>query len=155
MGAMGREPAESETKDGSLTQANETVKPEGAPARDTLNALEWSGTVTFRGEIARALKIEMKLLREGSKLSGSYYYERIGRDIQLTGTIEETGSLVLEEFAKGQKTGVFTGKVVSDERIEGTWSKPDGIRSRDFFLMSTGPILSTPLSHEQGGEGNR
>jgi len=140
---------------GSLRQENGVVKPEGTPVQDALKASEWNGPVIFRGEIAHGLKIEMKLLREGSKLSGSYYYERIGKDILVTGTIEETGSLVLEEFVRGQKTGVFTGKVVSNERIEGAWSKPDGIRSRDFFLASKSPIRSTPVSHEQGGEGNR
>ena len=52
----------------------------------------------------------MKLVREGSKLSGSYAYERIGNAIPVRGTIEETGSMVLEELVKGQKTGIFTGE---------------------------------------------
>lgn len=111
---------------------------EASQHRDALQFLRWSGPVTLRGEIAHGLNIEMKLVREGSKLSGSYYYERIGKDIPVRGTIEETGSIVLEEFVKGQKTGTFTGKFVSAARMEGKWSKPGSTRSRDFFLVSTG-----------------
>jgi hypothetical protein len=144
MGTIGRETVEPDTKNGSLRQANDVVKPEVARTQNTFQAPEWSGPATFAGEIARGLKIEMKLFREGSKLSGSYYYERIGKDLQLRGTIEETGSLVLEEFVRGQKTGVFVGKFVSDGRIEGGWSKPEGVRSRDFFLVSK-------TSREHGG----
>jgi hypothetical protein len=151
MGTMGRGPADLGAESSSIRQANDVVKPEAAPARDALQALIWSGPETFRGEIAHGLKIDMKLLREGSKLSGSYYYERIGTDILVRGRTEETGNLVLEEFVKGRKTGIFNGKFVSDERIEGKWSRPDGIRSRHFFLVSKSPILRTPLSHEQGG----
>jgi hypothetical protein len=102
------------------------------------NSYGGAGPVTLRGEIAHGLNIEMKLVREGSKLSGSYYYERIGKDIPVRGTIEETGSIVLEEFVKEQKTGTFTGKFVSAARMEGKWSKPGSTRSRDFFLVSTG-----------------
>ena len=113
----------------------------GAP-----QASQWSGPLTLRGEIAHGLNIEMQLVREGSRLSGSYAYERIGKDIQLQGTIAETGSLVLEEFVKGRKTGTFVGKFVSATRIDGKWSKPGSTRTRDFFLVSTG-LLSGDFSH--------
>jgi hypothetical protein len=119
----------------SMGQANDAVKSEAANA---LQAPQWSGPLTLRGEIAHELNIEMKLVRQGSKLSGSYAYERIGNTIPVRGTIDETGSIVLEEFVKGQKTGIFTGKVVSDARVEGKWSKPGSTKTRDFFLVSTG-----------------
>jgi hypothetical protein len=125
----------------------DTVKPEAA-----LEAPRWSGPVTFRGEIAHGLRIEMKLVREGAKLWGSYYYERIGKDIPVRGTVDEAGAMVLEEFVKGQKTGIFMGKVVSAARIEGKWSKPGSTRSRDFFLMSESPLQGTPITHEQREE---
>jgi len=131
----------------------DVVKSEAPPARDALQAPRWSGPVTLRGEIVHGLTIEMELVREGSKLSGSYAYERIGNAIPVRGTIEETGSIVLEEFVKGQKTGIFTGKVVSDARIEGKWSKPGSTRSRDFFLMCTGRFQRMPVSHDQGRTG--
>ena len=120
----------------------DAVKPEAVPP--------WSGPVMLRGEIARGLRIEMQLVREGSKLSGSYSYERIGKDIPVRGTIDEAGSMVLEEFVKGQKTGIFTGNFVSAARIEGKWSKPGSTRSRDFFLVTTGLPQTMPASDDQG-----
>jgi hypothetical protein len=113
----------------------------------------WSGPVTLRGEIAHGLKIEMRLVLEGSKLSGSYFYERIGKDIPIKGNIEKNGTVVLEEFVKGQKTGIFMGKSLSDAIIEGKWSKPGSTRSRDFFLVSTGLLQSMPASPGHKGEG--
>jgi hypothetical protein len=111
----------------------------------------WSGPVTLRGEIAHGLKIEMRLVREGSKLSGSYFYERFGKDIPIKGNIENNGTIVLEEFVKGQKTGVFMGKSLSDPIIAGKWSKPGSTRSRDFFLVSTGLLQGMPVSPGQKG----
>ncbi len=73
------------------------------------------------------------------------------RTIPVRGTIEETGSIVLEELVKGQKTGIFTGKVVSDARIEGKWSKPGSTRSRDFFLVSTGLLQACLFLTIRGG----
>ena len=115
----------------------------------------WNGPVTLRGEIADGLNIEMQLVREGSKLSGSYYYEYIGRDISVRGTIGETDGVVLEEFVKERKTGVFMGKFVSAARIEGKWSKPGSTRSRDFFLVGTGLLNGMPVSHDQGRMGQQ
>ena len=69
--------------------------------------------------------------------------------------MDETGSIVLEEFVKGQKTGIFTGKVVSAARIEGKWSKPGSTRSRHFFLVSESLLQRTPVAHEQGRTGEQ
>jgi hypothetical protein len=138
-----------------LNKPTQTHRANSEASHDALQAPRWSGLVTLRGAIAHGLDIEMKLVREGSKLSGSYYYERIGKDIPVQGTIQETGSIVLEEFVKGQKTGTFTGKFVSGARIEGKWSKPDSMRSRDFFLVSTGLLKSMPVPHDQGRVGQQ
>jgi outer membrane protein OmpA-like peptidoglycan-associated protein len=131
------------------------VKPEGSPGRDAFQVPRWSGPVTLKGEIAHGLNIEMKLVREGSKLLGSYYYERIGKDISVRGAIDEAGSIVLDEFVKGHKTGIFTGKFVSDARMEGKWSKPGSTRSRHFFLVSESLLQKTPVSSEQRRTGQQ
>jgi hypothetical protein len=116
---------------------------------DVMPAPPLNGPITLRGEIAYGLSIEMHLVREGSMLSGSYSYERIGKDIEVQGTIEETGNVVLEEFAKGRKTGLFAGRLVSARRIEGKWSKPGSTTTRDFFLVSSDPLQNMPVAHDQ------
>ena len=127
-----------------LNKPTQTHRANSGASHDALQAPRWGGPVTLRGAIAHGLNIEMHLIREGSKLSGSYCYERIGKEISLQGAIGETGSLVLEEFVNGKKTGTFTGKFVFGPRIEGKWSKPGSTRSRDFFLVSTGLSLDKP-----------
>ena len=65
----------------------------------------------------------MRLYRDGSSLHGTYSYEAFGRDIQVKGTINERGEIVLREFLKGRVTGKFEGRLVSKDRIEGKWYK--------------------------------
>lgn len=97
----------------------------------------------FRGTINNTLSIEMILVRDGDKLTGSYLYPRVGKDIALTGTVDSGGNMQLTESDEGGKqTGVFKGKWEGAKdspdssliEIEGKWSKPDGSKSTDFVV---------------------
>lgn len=99
-------------------------------------ALSATEPMTFQGEIAAGLRIEMKLFRDGSILHGTYLYELYGRDIQVKGTITEAGEIVLQEFVKGKVTGTFKGTFVSKERIDGKWYRPGSDKGRAFFLVT-------------------
>jgi hypothetical protein len=48
-----------------------------------LPALSASEPTLFKGEMAKGIKIQMKLQREGSNLHGTYLCEMYGRDIEL------------------------------------------------------------------------
>jgi hypothetical protein len=96
-------------------------------------------TKYFRGSIGSALGLQMKLIREGEKVVGSYYYQKIGKKIDLRGTINDTNNITLEEFdANGKQTGVFKGLWTTDEdgllNIAGNWTKPDGGKQAAFSL---------------------
>jgi hypothetical protein len=109
-------------------------------------ALNTSGPSTFRGEIAKGLKIEMRLYQDGSNLSGTYSYEAFGRDIQVKGTVNERGEFSLQEFVKGKVTGNFEGKFVTMDRAEGRWFKKSPQETgRSFYVTRTG----TPLAATQ------
>jgi len=97
----------------------------------------------FRGTIA-SLSIEMQLLRDGERLTGTYFYPRIGKNITLTGTVDKDNNVTLNEADdSGKQTGVFKGKwqtaVDSPDpaihEIEGKWSKPDGSKATEFVVM--------------------
>jgi len=110
----------------------ERVHPEGGVVSATL-------TKFFKGSIGNALDLQMKLVRDGDKLNGSYFYQKVGTKIDLRGTIDPGGNVVLEEFdPAGKQTGVFKGlwKENSDGAIEisGNWTKPNGERSTVFKL---------------------
>src|SRR5436853_6935764 len=90
----------------------------------------------FRGTIAAGannLKIEMTLVRDGERVSGSYFYPKVGKNIELNGTIDKEVNIDLrEKDDSGKETGVFKGKwkaaVEPNElgmaNIAGKWSRP-------------------------------
>lgn len=105
----------------------------------------------FRGSIANNLKIEMTLVRDGERLSGIYFYPKVGKNIEVKGTIGKDGNLQLTEADEtGKETGIFKGKwkPAADPLglglsvIEGKWSKPDGAKETTFQL-SQKPIEFT------------
>lgn len=96
-------------------------------------------TKYFRGSIGSALGLQMKLIREGEKVVGSYYYQKIGKKIDLRGTINTTNNITLEEFdANGKQTGIFKGLWTTDEdgliNIAGNWTTPAGGKQAAFSL---------------------
>lgn len=94
----------------------------------------------FRGSIGSALGLQMKLTREGDKLWGSYFYQKVGTKIDLRGTIDEKGYLTLEEFdPNGKQTGIFKGVwQINDQdglvAIAGNWTKPNSDKKTAFSL---------------------
>jgi Protein of unknown function (DUF3298) len=120
-----------------------TITPAATPTPDA----PFGGAATvgdryyFRGTIANNLKIEMNILRDRDQITGSYFYPRVGKNIDLKGSIDKDGNVDLRETdAAGKETGVFKGKwkLASDEpnvglnEIEGKWSRPDGTKETNF-----------------------
>ena len=98
----------------------------------------------FRGTIASNLPIEMILTRDGDRLTGTYFYPKLGKNINLVGTIDKGGSVELKESDEsGKDTGIFKGKwkpaIDSPDpglnEIEGKWSKPDGSKETPFQVV--------------------
>src|SRR5712691_4421400 len=105
----------------------------------------------FRGTIAGNLRIEMTLLRDGERLTGAYFYPKVGKNIALSGAIDKDGNVSISEFDdSGKQTGVFKGKrkPAADSpdpnlnAIDGKWSRPDGSKET-AFLVSQQPLELT------------
>jgi Protein of unknown function (DUF3298)/Deacetylase PdaC len=102
----------------------------GLEAKAEIPAGQHTATM-FRGSVADA-KVEMEIKRDGSTLSGSYFYLRSGSTNRLTikGTVDDTGNFkILESDAAGEQTGLFQGKWKEDPNesgasLEGEWLKP-------------------------------
>jgi hypothetical protein len=113
------------------------------------------GTITAGEEL---LAIEMALVRDGDRLTGTYFYPRVGKNITLGGTIDKAGNVELKESDEsGKETGIFKGrwKPATDSpdaslnQIEGKWSKPDGSKETTFQVDQqpiefTGAVRVTP-----------
>ncbi len=94
----------------------------------------------FKGSIGSALGLQMKLVRESDKLTGTYFYQKVGKKIDVRGTVDSGNNVVLEEFdANSKQTGVFKGvwKTGDDGLIEiaGNWTKPNSNKATAFSLQ--------------------
>ena len=109
-------------------------------------------TKHFKGSIGSSLDLQMKLVRTGDQLAGSYFYQRVGTRIDLRGNVDKDGNLTLEEFDKsGKQTGLFKGLWAVDANdglitLAGNWSKPPGEKDSDkktAFSVHEEPISFT------------
>lgn len=80
---------------------------QNAAASASPSASPRTGVVVFRGALGASgkLAIQMRLRREGDKLAGAYFYETVGKDLSLRGTIDGAGDFNLQEF---DATGAHT-----------------------------------------------
>lgn len=130
----------------SLTACKRSSPPPAAsvPAASNYEQAQGGTTSTgetkyFKGSIGSALGLQMKLLREAEKLTGTYFYQKVGTKIDVRGTIDNDGNVVLEEFdSAGKQTGVFKGTWTTDAigliRLAGNWSKPNSDKKTAFSL---------------------
>ena len=108
-------------------------------------------TKYFKGSIGTSLDLQMKLVRTGDQLSGSYFYQRIGTRINLRGKIQPDGNFTLDEFDQaGKQTGVFQGVWGVDAQdglatLAGFWSKPEekSFEKKTAFSVHEEPIALT------------
>src|SRR5262249_4765569 len=96
----------------------------GMSAADVL-ALQSKGEREFSGAINRSIRIKMTLSQNGKTLSGSYYYEKVGKAITLSGSINGQQFTLKEYDENGKSTGTFSGRFVTPDTIEGSWSNAD------------------------------
>lgn len=124
-----------------------TPAPPALPASATTPAPELShsqGGATpapqakyFKGSIGSSLDLQMKLVRTGDQLAGSYFYQKVGTRINVRGNVDKDGNLTLEEFdAAGKQTGQFKGVWTIDATdglatLAGNWSKPESEKGSD------------------------
>jgi len=108
-------------------------------------------TKFFKGSIGSALDLQMKLARDGDKLSGSYFYQKVGTKIEVRGEVDKDSNVTLEEFdGGGKQTGVFKGVWKQDAEgaieISGNWNKPNSEKKTVFSLHEL------PIEFSSGAE---
>jgi hypothetical protein len=96
-------------------------------------------TKFFKGSIGNALGLQMKLVREGETVTGSYFYQKVGKKIDVRGTLDKDSNVTLEEFdPNGKQTGIFKGIWKQGENgaidIAGNWTKPNSDKKAAFSL---------------------
>ena len=106
----------------------------------------------FEGSIGGKYDITVHLIRSDSALSGNYYYNKFGKSIDfIRSSIDSLGNIHLEEDAGYDESynplssGIFTGKFISESKIEGTWQKTGSKENLMFYLVEKYPAGSTRI----------
>lgn len=111
----------------------------------------------YAGTIKGTLPIRMSLKVEGQRITGSYYYEKYKKPIQLAGAVGPEGSvLLIESDGKGAETGRFEGRFTDSGAFEGTWSNPGGSKVLPFSVRPAGgpPPSLDPTGAYSRGDGS-
>lgn len=103
-------------------------------------------TKNFRGRI-NGTTFRMRLTRDGVKLSGTYFYTKIGRELKLAGTIDAAGKFKLKETdPSGKNTGEWQGTWTDDANnngltLQGIWKKPGDNNDGGFSFYATEQVI--------------
>lgn len=93
---------------------------------------------TFAGKIDNKYGIHLKIQAEDGEISGTYFYDNVGIDLRLRGSLASDSTLLLEEFdEKSNQTGTWKGKLLNGSKLTGDWAKPDGSKAKPFMLLVT------------------
>lgn len=113
-------------------QASRQQPPPPQPAQTTRAS---AGEKVYRGAIA-GRGIELRLARDGERLTGAYNYDGTAAALRLEGRAGEGGKFTLAEFdAAGKQTGKFACEPGGDDSttldidLGCEWSRPDGSKS--------------------------
>ena len=114
----------------SCTQAPKTAT-EKAPVR-------FDFVKTFEGIIGDDYAVHLKITSDNGSLKGVYFYDNVGAEIGIDGSIESDSTVVIREYDEtGNQTGLWKGRLESENKISGTWSKPNGSSPQPFSLIAT------------------
>ncbi|MDB5034538.1 MAG: hypothetical protein JWQ98_1779 [Chlorobi bacterium] len=109
--------------------------PSAAPAPSTPPDSTDGGDL-YTGTIGNNIPIRMRLRRQGAKLGGTYQYVKVGKDLELSGTVSPDGRIEMDEYHGGEmSTGKFVGSFVGNTLIEGVWI--EGVRGEPKQLPFT------------------
>jgi len=137
------------------TNSKETKKPEeelrSATAKVSLPANFYIKLMGKMGEdiyITADLTKRRDSLTQKNRISGSYYYDNIGTPLSLSGDISDSGTFELKEVnSKGDATGNFRGRFISESEIEGTWTNAGNNKQLSFSLKAVAdPIADFTFS---------
>lgn len=148
--ACARTPVEINAANNSVSEANpiaESPKSDNSGEKSAGKLIaDNPNAKIFRGMI-NGISFEMRLVRDGDKLSGTYFYTKVRKDLKLAGTINAAGKFNLQETdAAGKKTGEWQGTWKEESNsngiaLEGNWKKPGDSDGNSFPFYAAQQII--------------
>lgn len=107
----------------------------------------------YVGQVGSGEMVQMELIIDSEDVTGSYYYDKNGIPLSLSGALDlKESTIKLEEKGdKGRITGIFRGELTNEgsdyaKTIEGQWSKPRGGGLLPFKLTKVADYISSTVS---------
>lgn len=94
------------------------------------------GYYDYQGTINKNIAIQMSIYKsdKDKELVGTYFYDKQGKEIKLTGKSGGTNIILYEYDGTGKNTAIFQGTMKTVDKIEGTWRSVDNKISYPFTL---------------------
>lgn len=105
---------------------------------------------SYKGKLGTSLDVCFRLDNENGTLSGFYFYEKIGIDIKLKGSIENNTLLAYELDYKGDTLAVIKG-TIKESSISGKWINAKTKKEYPILIEKT-PIEINQLPKEIEGK---
>lgn len=116
----------------------------------TFNPVTMAYIAHYEGAINNEFGIGMTLINWGNgNLGGNYFYNSVGKTIELNGRIKNSGFFRMEEYEDDKMTGLFKGTMVMEDKIQGEWQNRDSTKIYPFELNRVKDTVS-----DQGWRGN-
>lgn len=101
---------------------------------------------SFGGSIGSDSVVMLQITRQGTTLSGTEQYAKVGKTLWLAGVVDSLGNFVIEErYPKDRVTGILKGRFEGDcQTMSGYFSKPDGSQLQPFEFHEAKPVGPQP-----------
>lgn len=101
---------------------------------DTSKSRFEKGYYDYAGTINKDIKIQLSIYPLEKEIVGSYYYEKVKKELKIKGKAGEKDIILSEQDETGENTGMFKGTMKTVDKIEGTWVSGDGKKQYPFVL---------------------
>lgn len=101
----------------------------------------------FEGKIDNKYDYYVKLKSNAGKISGTYFYKNKCEEISIQGELDSIGNIELKEYDNGVFSGLFKGKMINEQKIEGNWSKNEKSKNYPFYFITTSEPYKSALNH--------
>ena len=119
-------------------ESDETTRENSNQVLTEFTSLNFEGALKAKSDIP----IAMTLNKTGQNIVGSMLYKKVGEPIKVIGTIDEAGTIQLQELIDDQVTGSYEGQIIN-RIFNGIWKSGNGKTSFDFALNTSSKDFSS------------
>lgn len=135
MESLIKAPVSQKTESYKLTNDNTEVSESSNESnKSTSSNLLEQAYYDYEGTIDKQINIHMSIYAKDGKVTGTYFYDRYGEEISVTGKIDWRAITLTEYDKSGRKTGTFEGILDNNDKIQGNWKDSSGKNTYPFYL---------------------